>query len=110
MTVAFNLKIASLVSILLSKFGDPTDISTSSPTYPGQKDCQFFFTEIVDVDNKPYIFEGMDKTGATAMMDKMRSETSANSDKTVSKYTVATANDFTYVEPVDGSVASCQIT
>ncbi len=53
-------------------------------------------------------FEGMDKTGATAMMDKMRSETSTNTGKTVGKYTIATADDFTYVDPVDGSVAKKQ--
>lgn len=53
-------------------------------------------------------FEGMDKAGATAMMDKMRSETGANTGKTVGKYTIATADDFTYVDPVDGSVAKKQ--
>ncbi len=53
-------------------------------------------------------FEGMDKTGATAMMDKMRSETSTNTGKSVGKYTIATADDFTYVDPVDGSVAKKQ--
>ena len=53
-------------------------------------------------------FEGMDKAGATKMMDKMRSETETNTGKTVGKYTIATADDFTYVDPVDGSVASKQ--
>lgn len=53
-------------------------------------------------------FEGMDKAGATAMMDKMRSETGANTGKTVGKYTIATSDDFTYVDPVDGSVAKKQ--
>lgn len=53
-------------------------------------------------------FEGMDKVGATAMMDKMRSETGANTGKTVGKYTIATSDDFTYVDPVDGSVAKKQ--
>jgi len=53
-------------------------------------------------------FEGMDKTGATAMMDKMRSESAANTGRVCGKYTIATADDFTYVDPVDGSVATKQ--
>jgi len=53
-------------------------------------------------------FEGMDKPGATAMMDKMRGDTEANTGRTVGKYTIATADDFTYVDPVDGSVAKKQ--
>jgi phosphoglucomutase len=53
-------------------------------------------------------FEGMDKVGATAMMDKMRSKSAANTGKTVGSYTIATADDFTYVDPVDGSVAKKQ--
>merc|ERR1712099_149441 len=53
-------------------------------------------------------FEGMDKAGATAMMDKMRADTSTNTGKTVGGYTIATADDFTYVDPVDGSVAKKQ--
>lgn len=53
-------------------------------------------------------FEGMDKTGATAMMEKMRSESATNTGRTVGAYTIATADDFTYVDPVDGSVAKKQ--
>jgi phosphoglucomutase len=53
-------------------------------------------------------FEGVDKVAATAMMDKMRSETASNTGKVVGKYTIATADDFTYVDPVDGSVAKKQ--
>lgn len=53
-------------------------------------------------------FEGMDKPGATAMMDKMRGDTGANTGRTVGPYTIATADDFTYVDPVDGSVAKKQ--
>lgn len=53
-------------------------------------------------------FEGMDKPGATAMMDKMRADSEANTGRTVGKYTIATADDFTYVDPVDGSVAQKQ--
>merc|ERR1712038_2245628 len=53
-------------------------------------------------------FEGMDKAGATAMMDKMRADTAANTGRVVGPYTIATADDFTYVDPVDGSVAKKQ--
>lgn len=53
-------------------------------------------------------FEGVEKVGANAMMDKMRAETAANTGKVVGKYTIATADDFTYVDPVDGSVAKKQ--
>jgi phosphoglucomutase len=53
-------------------------------------------------------FEGMDKPKATAMMDKMRADTGANTGRTVGKYTIAKADDFTYVDPVDGSVAKQQ--
>mmetsp|Transcript_45712 Transcript_45712/g.67977 ORF Transcript_45712/g.67977 Transcript_45712/m.67977 type:complete len:1058 (-) Transcript_45712:797-3970(-) len=53
-------------------------------------------------------FEGMEKAGANAMMDKMRADTATNTGRTVGKYTIATADDFTYVDPVDGSVAKKQ--
>ena len=53
-------------------------------------------------------FEGMDKVKATAMMDKMRSDGAANTGKTVGKYTIEKSDDFTYVDPVDGSVAKKQ--
>jgi len=53
-------------------------------------------------------FEGMEKVGATAMMDKMRSDTATNTGRIVGKYTIATADDFTYVDPVDGSVSKKQ--
>ena len=53
-------------------------------------------------------FEGVEKAGAVAMMDKMRSESEANTGRVVGKYTIATADDFTYVDPVDGSVATKQ--
>jgi len=53
-------------------------------------------------------FEGVDKVSATAMMDKMRSETSTNTGRVMGKYTIATADDFTYNDPVDGSVAKKQ--
>lgn len=53
-------------------------------------------------------FEGVDKVAATAMMDKMRANTESNTGKEFGKYTIATADDFTYTDPVDGSVAKKQ--
>jgi len=53
-------------------------------------------------------FEGVDKVAATAMMDKMRADTEANTGKVAGKYTIATADDFAYIDPVDGSVAKKQ--
>mgnify|MGYP005849042801 CR=1 FL=1 len=53
-------------------------------------------------------FEGMDKAKCEQMMDKMRSETEKNSGRTVGKYTIAKSDDFTYYDPVDGSVAKKQ--
>jgi len=53
-------------------------------------------------------FEGMDKPKAMAMMDEMRAKTGANTGRTVGSYTIAKSDDFTYIDPVDGSVASKQ--
>jgi phosphoglucomutase len=53
-------------------------------------------------------FEGVDKASAEKMMTKMREDTEANTGKAVGKYKIATADDFTYVDPVDGSVAKKQ--
>lgn len=53
-------------------------------------------------------FEGMDKASATAMMDKMRADTAVNTGRAVGSYTIATADDFKYTDPVDGSVAQKQ--
>ena len=53
-------------------------------------------------------FEGMDKEGATKMVEKMRADAAANTGKVVGSYTIATADDFRYVDPVDGSVATKQ--
>lgn len=50
----------------------------------------------------------MDKAGSTAMMEKMRSDTDSNTGKVVGKYTIKVADDFTYVDPVDGSVSEKQ--
>mmetsp|Transcript_5163 Transcript_5163/g.7416 ORF Transcript_5163/g.7416 Transcript_5163/m.7416 type:complete len:1061 (-) Transcript_5163:496-3678(-) len=53
-------------------------------------------------------FEGMPKEGANAMMDKMRADSAANTGRVVGGYTIATADDFMYVDPVDGSIAKKQ--
>merc|ERR1712127_944679 len=53
-------------------------------------------------------FEGVDKSKAEAMMDKMRADSASNTGRTSGKYTIATADDFVYVDPVDGSVAKKQ--
>jgi phosphoglucomutase len=42
------------------------------------------------------------------MMDKMRADAESNTGRTMGKYTIGTADDFTYVDPVDGSVSSNQ--
>ena len=33
----------------------PSSVPTGSPTFEFQKECQFFFTELADIDNKPFI-------------------------------------------------------
>ena len=53
-------------------------------------------------------FENMDKDKCNAMVNKMRAETAANTGRTVGSYTIAMSDDFTYVDPVDGSVSSQQ--
>ena len=53
-------------------------------------------------------FEGMDKVAATAMVDKMRDDSTANTGRAVGKYVIATSDDFTYVDPVDGSISKKQ--
>lgn len=51
-------------------------------------------------------FEGVASKGANEMIDKMRKDSAANTGRTIGKYTIATADDFEYIDPVDGSVAS----
>jgi phosphoglucomutase len=53
-------------------------------------------------------FEGVDKAQATAMMDKMNAESAANTGKQVGTYTIGKADNFTYFDPVDGSVSKNQ--
>mmetsp|Transcript_14570 Transcript_14570/g.40486 ORF Transcript_14570/g.40486 Transcript_14570/m.40486 type:complete len:587 (+) Transcript_14570:59-1819(+) len=51
-------------------------------------------------------FEGVDKSKAEAMMDKMRSEFEANTGKKIGSYEISKADDFAYTDPVDGSFAA----
>jgi phosphoglucomutase len=53
-------------------------------------------------------FEGVPSDKANAMMEKMRADADANTGKTVGKYTIAKSDDFTYYDPVDGSVSKKQ--
>ncbi|KAL3937670.1 MAG: hypothetical protein SGBAC_007271 [Bacillariaceae sp.] len=53
-------------------------------------------------------FEGVEKAGAETMMDKMRESAKTNSGREVGQYRIATADDFSYEDPVDGSVAKKQ--
>jgi phosphoglucomutase len=53
-------------------------------------------------------FEGMESAGANAMMDKMRADSASNTGRVVGSYTIGTADDFMYVDPVDGSVTKKQ--
>jgi len=53
-------------------------------------------------------FEGMPKDKCMAMVDKMREDSEANTGKKVGTFTIAKADDFTYNDPVDGSVAKKQ--
>jgi phosphoglucomutase len=50
----------------------------------------------------------MDAAKCNAMVDKMRSDTEANTGRTVGIYTIAKSDDFTYGDPVDGSVSRKQ--
>jgi phosphoglucomutase len=53
-------------------------------------------------------FEGMNKEKCEAMMDKMRADTATNTGRKIGSYTIAKSDDFTYEDPVDGSVAKKQ--
>jgi phosphoglucomutase len=53
-------------------------------------------------------FEGMDKAKCEAMVQKMRSDAAANTGRKIGDYTIAKSDDFTYIDPVDGSVAKNQ--
>ncbi|CAJ1951980.1 unnamed protein product [Cylindrotheca closterium] len=53
-------------------------------------------------------FEGVEKAGAEKMMDKMRESATANTGKEIGQYRIAKADDFSYKDPVDGTVAKKQ--
>jgi phosphoglucomutase len=55
-----------------------------------------------------YDYEGVESAKAGAMMEKMRSEFESNSGKSVGRFKIAKCDDFTYCDPVDGSVATKQ--
>ena len=40
----------------------------------------------------------MKKVGAAAMMDKMRTDITTNTRRTIGKYTIVTADDFVYTD------------
>eukprot|EP00529_Nitzschia_sp_RCC80_P003910 CAMPEP_0113488660 /NCGR_PEP_ID=MMETSP0014_2-20120614/26131_1 /TAXON_ID=2857 /ORGANISM="Nitzschia sp." /LENGTH=1056 /DNA_ID=CAMNT_0000382379 /DNA_START=72 /DNA_END=3242 /DNA_ORIENTATION=- /assembly_acc=CAM_ASM_000159 len=50
-------------------------------------------------------FEGVDKSKAEAMMAEMSSKFREYAGNTVDKYEIAVADDFAYLDPVDGSYA-----
>merc|ERR1712151_912117 len=50
----------------------------------------------------------MPKDKCEAMVNKMREDSEANTGKKVGTFTIAKAVDFTYNDPVDGSVAKKQ--
>mmetsp|Transcript_24739 Transcript_24739/g.58081 ORF Transcript_24739/g.58081 Transcript_24739/m.58081 type:complete len:1057 (+) Transcript_24739:104-3274(+) len=51
-------------------------------------------------------FEGVEKSKAVAMMDKMRADFAANTGKKIGSYEISCADDFAYTDPVDGSYAA----
>merc|ERR1719213_1522992 len=53
-----------------------------------------------------YDYEGVDKTAAEKMMDNMRAKLSSTTE--LGGEAVALADDFTYVDPVDGSTTTKQ--
>jgi phosphoglucomutase len=55
-----------------------------------------------------YDYEGVESAQAAAMMDKMRGEFESNTGKSVGRFKIAKCDDFTYTDPVDGSVATKQ--
>lgn len=53
-------------------------------------------------------FEGMDKQKCEDMMAKMRADVDVNTGRSIGSYTISKSDDFKYVDPVDGSVATKQ--
>jgi len=50
-------------------------------------------------------FEGLNKINVDSMMDMMRVKTDSNKGRICGKYTIASSDEFTYIDPVDGSLA-----
>lgn len=55
-----------------------------------------------------YDYEGVDKPSAVAMVDNMSAKSAALVGQTFGSYTIAVADIFEYVDPVDGSIAKNQ--
>ena len=55
-----------------------------------------------------YDYEGMDKEGATKMFAKMRGDLSGHGGKKFGEYVMKVADEFTYNDPIDGSVSKNQ--
>ena len=55
-----------------------------------------------------YDYEGMNKEGATKMFAFMRGNIEANKGKKFGNYTIAVADEFTYHDPIDGSISQNQ--
>ena len=53
-------------------------------------------------------YEGVDKAKATELMDGLRSQFSTLPGQTLGDYTVEYADDFSYTDPIDGSVSTKQ--
>jgi phosphoglucomutase len=53
-------------------------------------------------------YEGIDSASATQLMDAVRGQLAALPGQQLDGYTVALADDFSYTDPVDGSVAAQQ--
>ena len=53
-------------------------------------------------------YEGIDKAPANTLMENLRSAVGSMAGKTFGNYEVAYADDFSYTDPIDGSVAAKQ--
>ncbi|MEO1094065.1 MAG: alpha-D-glucose phosphate-specific phosphoglucomutase [Cyanobacteria bacterium J06638_28] len=53
-------------------------------------------------------YEGIEKAPANTLMDNLRAAVSSMGGKTFGQYEVAYADDFSYTDPIDGSVANKQ--
>jgi phosphoglucomutase len=55
-----------------------------------------------------YDYEGVDKVAAESMFEFMRNNSASVVGRSKAGYTVSVADDFTYVDPVDGSISTKQ--